>query len=289
MDFEELLDRLWGFDFETLKYDNLLVLINYRTRKRVYFHNCPRNSVQEWIDKENPILMGYNSQGYDKYILKGLLAGMSVEELKQVNDHIIGGGNGWDLDYGSEYINLPYIWDLMSCIKTFKSLKELEGNLRLNITESKVDFNVDHKLNEEEFEDLLYYCTCDVEALFPIFEMVIKQYKAKYVIAILGKIDPAYALSMTDANLTAALLGAKRQEHSDNFNYVYPDVINKSKIPKEVLDYIDDLIEHNDFNYKPKAPSFKIDDCVIQLGIGGIHGAKEETFVYDEGIEFNCD
>lgn len=289
MEFDDLLDRLYGFDFEVLKHDVLVVFINYRTRERTYFHNCPRNNISEWLEKTNPIIMGYNSQGYDKYILKGWLSGMSPEELKQLNDYIIDGGNGWEYDYGDEYIQLPYNWDLMGCIKTFKSLKELEGNLRMNITESKVDFNVDHKLTKEEFEDLLYYCTADVNALFPVFEMLINNYKSKFIIAKLGGIDPAYALSMTDANLTAKLLGGKKKTHNDNFAYVYPDVIDKSKIPKEVLDYIDDLVEHNDLNYKPKAPTLKIDDCVINLGVGGIHGAKETTFIYGENEVFECE
>lgn len=289
MEFDELLNRLWFFDIETLIHDTLIVFINYRTHERVYFHNSPRDQIYSWIQQSNPILSGYNAQGYDKYILKGWLAGMSAEELKQVNDHIIGGGNGWEIEYGDEYIELPYIWDLMGCIKTFKSLKELEGNLRLNITESNVDFNVDHKLNKQEFEELLYYCTCDVEALIPVFEILLNNYKSKYIIAKLGGIEPAYALSMTDANLTATLLGGKKQTHNDNFKYVYPKQIDKNKIPKAMLDYIDDLVEHNDLNYKPKAPSFRVDDCVINIGVGGMHGAKENTFTYSNGVEFECE
>ena len=94
---------------------------------------------------------------------------------------------------------------------------------------------------------------------------------------------------MTDANLTATLLKAKKKTHKDNFAYVYPKQIDKSKIPKEVLDYIDDLIAHNDLDYKVKAPSVKIDDCVIQLGVGGIHGCKEEGFIYGENNIFVCE
>lgn len=231
--------------------------------------------------------MGYNAKGYDKYILQALMGGYSPEEIKEVNDYIIGGGNGWELEL--PYVKIPTIWDLMGCIKTIKSLKELEGNLRLDITETTIPFDLPTKWTEQQYKEVLYYCEHDVQALFPIFEMLMKNYKSKYIIAKLGKMDPEYALSLTDANLTATLLGGVKKEHDDNFKYVYPNVIDKNKIPKEVLDYIDDLIEHNDLNYKVEAPKLKIDDCVIQLGVGGIHGAKETTFIYDEGVEFSCE
>ncbi len=288
MSFDDLLDRLWFADFEVLKYEWLLVCKNYRTHERVVFHNNPRNDVYEWINTAKPILSGYNFNGYDKYILKGILSGLSPSEIKQVNDHIINGGNGWDFEY-PELVELPTIWDLMNNIKTFKSLKELEGNLGLSIVESSIDFNVDHKLNKEEFEELLYYCDCDVEALFSIFPFMIKAYKSKFVIAKFGNINPEYALSLTDANLTATLLGAEKKEHNDNFKYVYPSQVQKEKIPKEFLDYIDDMIEHNDLNYKPPAPELDLDTIVFQTGLGGCHGfIKDGTFVYDRGDNLRC-
>lgn len=287
MSFDELLDRLWGFDSETFAHDTLFVFINYRTREEKVFHNSSADELVTWLTQVNPILMGYNAKSYDKYILQAWMCGYSPEEIKEVNDYIIGGGNGWELEL--PYAKIPTIWDLMGCIKTIKSLKELEGNLRLDITETTIPFDLPTKWTDEQYKEVLYYCEHDVQALFPIFEMLMKNYKSKYIIAKLGKMDPEYALSLTDANLTATLLGGVKKEHDDNFKYVYPDVIDKNKIPKEVLDYIDDLIEHNDLNYKVEAPKLKIDDCVIQLGVGGIHGAKETTFIYDEGVEFNCE
>lgn len=287
MSFDELLDRLWGFDSEVFAHDCLFVFINYKTGEEKVFHNSPADELVSWIENTKPILMGYNAKGYDKYILQAWMGGYSPEEIKEVNDYIIGGGNGWDLEL--PYVKIPTIWDLMGSIKTIKSLKELEGNLRLDITETTIPFDLPTKWNEQQYKEVLYYCECDVKALFPIFEMLMKNYKSKFIIAQLGKMDPEYALSLTDANLTATLLGGVKKEHTDNFGYTYPDVIDKSKIPQEVLDYIDDLIEHNDLNYKPEAPKLKIDDCVIQLGVGGIHGCKPYTFIYGEDEVFKCD
>ena len=287
MSFDELLDKLWGFDAEIFAHDSLFIFINYRTGKRVVFHNSLPNDIQEFLDEYSPILLGYNCNNYDKYILKCWLAGYTPEELKGVNDYIINGGNGWDIDCG--YIELPIMWDLFNEIVPRKSLKELEGNIRLNITETTVPFDLPTKWTKEQYEEVLYYCTCDVQALFPIFEMLINKYKSKFIISRLGKIDLAYGMSLTDAKLTSVLLGAKKQNHDDTFKYVYPKQVDKSKIPQPFLDYIDDVVKHNDLNYESIAPSLQYDECVIQLGHGGIHGAKLDTYIYDNGCELKCD
>ena len=287
MEFDELLDRIWGYDFEVTSHDWLLVLKNYRTRERIVFHNSPPNDIQNYIDYYNPIMMGYNNNGYDKFILKAILSGCNIEEVKEINDHIINGGNGWEIDLG--YTKVPTQIDLMNCIIPRKSLKELEGNLRMNITESTIDFKIDHKWTKQEYDEMLYYCDHDVDALFPIFDMLMTRFKSKYVIAKFGKIDVEYALSLTDANLTAVLLGAERQEHDDNFAYVYPEQVQKEKIPKEFLKYIDDLIEHNDLDYKPEAPALDLDSIIFQTGIGGGHGfIKNGTLTYDRGDNLKC-
>lgn len=288
MDFDSLLDRVWGYDFEVTSHDWLLVLKNYRNRKRIVFHNSIANDIQNFIDQFNPIMMGYNNNGYDKYILKAILNGYTPEEIKEVNDHIIAGGNGWELDLG--YTKVPTQIDLINCIIPRKSLKELEGNLRMNITETTIDFNIKTKWTEQEYEEMLYYCDHDVDALFPIFDTLMTRFKSKYVIAKFGNIDPEYALSLTDANLTAVLLGAEKQEHDDNFAYVYPEQVQKEKIPKEFLEYIDDLVAHNDLDYKPVAPALDMGSIIFQTGVGGGHGfIKEGVLEFDRGDNLKCE
>ena len=278
MDFEQLLDRLWGFDAEIFAHDSLFVFISYRSGERVVFHNCEPNKIQEFIDKYNPILIGYNCNHYDKWILKCWLAGYNPEELKDVNDYIIGGGNGWDIDCG--YVEVPTMWDLFNEINPRKSLKEIEGNLRLDITETTVPFDLPTKWTDEQYEEVVFYCTADVNALFPLFDKLKNGYKSKYIIAKFGNIDPEYALSQTNANLTAILLGAERKEYDDNFIYTYPSCIDKSKIPQEALDYFDDVIAHNDLDYNPPAPELELKDILFQLGLGGGHGFKKTGVYY---------
>lgn len=287
MEFDSLLDRIWGYDFEVTAHDWLLVLKDYRKRERVVFHNSIPNDIQNFIDTYNPILLGYNNNGYDKFILKAILNGYTPEEVKEVNDYIIAGGNGWEIDLG--YTKVPTQVDLINCIIPRKSLKELEGNLRMNITETTIDFNIKTKWTKQEYEEMLYYCDHDVDALFPIFDMLMTRFKSKFIIAKLGKMDPEYALSLTDANLTAVLLGGERQEHDDNFAYVYPEQVEKKKIPQAALDYFDDLIEHNDLDYKVEAPCLDLKTIDFQLGIGGGHAfIKEGVYNYDRGDDLKC-
>ena len=287
MEFDSLLDRIWGYDFEVTAHDWLLVLKDYRKRERVVFHNSIPNDIQNFIDTYNPILLGYNNNGYDKFILKAILNGYTPEEVKEVNDYIIAGGNGWEIDLG--YTKVPTQVDLINCIIPRKSLKELEGNLRMNITETTIDFNIKTKWNKQEYDEMLYYCDHDVDALFPIFDMLMTRFKSKFIIAKLGKMDPEYALSLTDANLTAVLLGGERKEHDDNFKYTYPEQVQKEKIPQAALDYFDDLIEHNDLDYKIEAPCLDLKTIDFQLGIGGGHAfIKDGVYSYNRGDDLKC-
>ena len=94
---------------------------------------------------------------------------------------------------------------------------------------------------------------------------------------------------MTDANLTATLLGAEKHEYDDPFDYKYPSVVDKNKIPKEVLDYIDDLVEHNDLNYKREAPCLDLGTILFQWGVGGNHSfVKNGKVIYEGELNFLC-
>lgn len=281
--FDELLDRVFYCDSETFAHDTLFVFISHKTQERFVFHNATCDEYQTFIDKYNPILVTYNGKGYDKYILKACLLGYSPEETKEINDFIIGGNNGWEYPFQG-YCEMPPLWDLFDCIKTFKSLKEIEGNLRMDITETTIPFDLPNKWNKQQYEEVLYYCTADVKALIPLFKRLINNYKAKYTICKLGKINPEKGLGMTDANLTATLLKAERIEHDDPFLYTYPKQVQKDKIPKEALEFFDDLIEHNDLHYKREAPCLDLKTIDFQIGVGGGHAfIKNGVYMYNNG------
>lgn len=282
MDFDSLLDRVWYYDIEIFAHDCLVVFISHKTRERVYFHNSLANDIQMFFDKYNPILIGYNCNNYDKWILKCWLAGYTPEELKEVNDYIIGGGKGWEIDCGR--INLPIHWDLFNEINPRKSLKEIEGNLRLDITETTVPFDLPTKWTKEQFEEVLYYCTCDVEALIPLFEKMRDGYAAKYTICEMGDIPFDYGLSLTNANLTATFLHAERKEHNDKNDYQYPSNFELEKILPEVKEYFDSFIR-GEIDIDDKNLPINLDGMRGNIGAGGIHLALD-NYIF-ESDDFN--
>lgn len=278
---------MWTLN-EVFAHDVLWVMISHKTNERFVFHNPTPEKLQRFVDEHNPIFMGFNVKGYDKYIFKACLLGYSPEEIKDINDFIIDGNNPWEYPYVG-YCDTGYWWDLFDCIKTYKSLKELEGNMRMDITETTIPFDLPTKWNKKQYEEVLYYCTADVKALIPLFKKLLNNYKSKYIICKLGNIEPVMGLSMTDANLTATLLGAEKHEYDDPFDYKYPSVVDKNKIPKEVLDYIDDLVEHNDLNYKREAPCLDLGTILFQWGVGGNHSfVKNGKVIYDGELNFLC-
>ena len=56
------------------------------------------------------------------------------------------------------------------------------------------------------------------------------------------------------------------------------------------LEYFDDLIAHNDLNYKREAPCLDLKTIDFQLGVGGCHGfSKFGTYIYDRGDGLSCE
>ncbi len=291
MEFDDLLDRLWIYDFEVFAHDWLLVAVNYRTDEEVVFHNSSRDDVNSWLVKNDVILCGYNNHSYDRYILQGIMVGCNPEEVKEINDKIVKEGiKGYEI--GLQKVYMTPQWDLYKEINPPKSLKELEGNMNMDITETTIPFDLPDKWNEQQYKEVLYYCEHDVRATKAVFDRLIDKYKSKFIVAKLGQLDPVKALSLTNANLSALFLNATPGNFTDYYDYKYPDIVDKSKIPQEFLDYIDDLVEHNDKDYKPDGPKLDINGIIFKVGVGGGHGFTKQGLInYDRGDmnDIKCD
>lgn len=284
MGFDELINnRLWGFDFEVTKYDWLLVLIKYSDKTKITFHNNCADNVFSFIEKYDPILIGHNARYYDQFILKGILSGFSVEEIKDINDHIINGGQGFELQY--DYVQLPPIWDTIQDVVPPKSLKEIEANLLMDITESTVSFDIDHPWNEREYNEMLYYCTKDVEALFPLFEARKGYFKTKYDLCVLSGIDPAYNMGLTNAKLCAKFLEAKKVDRDDEREYIIPSTIDINYVPKEILKFFERVHDKtiSDEELFTSKLEFDFHGMPSVFASGGAHGALP-NYRYDEKL-----
>lgn len=283
-DFDKLIqERLWGFDFEVTKYDWLLVLIKYSDKTKVTFHNNCADDIFTFIEKNNPILIGHNARYYDQYILKGIESGFSVEEVKNVNDYIINGGQGFELQY--DYVKLPPIWDTIQDVVPPKSLKEIEANLLMDITESTISFDIDHPWNEQEYEEMLYYCTKDVEAIFPLFEARKGYFKTKYDLCILSNIDPTYNVGLTNAKLCAKFLEAKKVDRDDEREYTIPKTIDINYVPKEILAFFERVHDKtiSDEELFTSKLEFDFHGMPSVFSNGGGHGALP-NYKYDEKL-----
>ena len=80
------------YDTEVFAHDFIVIFKDKATGEYAVFHN-DNLGVKEYINDES-IYCGFNSKGYDQYIIKAICSGFCPEEVKQVNDWINGGGQG---------------------------------------------------------------------------------------------------------------------------------------------------------------------------------------------------
>ena len=283
-----MLLKIYGYSTsnEVFAHDWLLVLIRYKDDKEIIFHNSLANDVQQFIDMYDPILIGHNARYYDQYILKAVLSSYTPEEIKDVNDYIINGGQGFELDFG--YVEIPPIWDTIQDIVPMRSLKEIEANLRLNITETTIPFDLPTKWTKKEYEEVLYYCEHDVMALKPLFEKRYGYFKTKFDICLLSNIDPLYNTGLTNAKLCAKFLKAKMIKRDDEREYTIPSNISIDLIDKKILNFfarIKDNSISDDELFTSKL-DYDFHGMPSVFAWGGAHGAKA-NFIYDYEKEPN--
>ena len=73
------------FDFEVFCHDWLVVAMDMTAKKEHVIINNPKELEELYEANKNDIWVGFNSNHYDQYILKGILCGF---DPKRVNDFI---------------------------------------------------------------------------------------------------------------------------------------------------------------------------------------------------------
>lgn len=283
-------EHLWIYDCEVTKFDNLFVFKNKVTKEYRVFHNDNLAIVKFLVSEPDIMLAGFNNKHYDSFILKAITMGASPMLVKEINDRIIGGEQGWNIEMMRDGIpnvdeqgNLVnYIrpleipqYDLMDDCQVGQSLKSIEGHYGLDITESSVSFDIDHPWTDEELEEMIYYCKHDVDATDILDDLRQNYLNGKIAVGERAGISERDALAMTNAKLTAKFLDAKPKKRNDERNYQYPDNLLREWIPDEVFQFFDRLKDKSISDeecFKGKY-EMKIDDCEVTIGFGGIHGA----------------
>ena len=270
-------------DLELLVYDcevfahDWLVVMKDQSGNYMSFWNDPANLCGYMDIHDDAVYVGFNSKHYDQYIVKTIAAGCTPEEVKEVNDFIIGGGTPWEHPYLCQQ-NFKFWFnncDLMDDTQKGTSLKSIEGHLGMSIEESSVDFNYEKKLTKAQREEVERYCRHDVDATEKLLEIRRDYLETKMHLAGIGKLDQIRALGMTEPKLAAAFMGAKAIEHDDERDYVFPDRLDYDYIPNEVIEFFERIWDNNipDAELFKTKLNFDISDCPTVFGFGGVHGA----------------
>lgn len=270
--------RLIVYDVEVFCEDWLVIFKDIETGKYTCVHN-DNEELKEYIS-EDCIYIGFNSKHYDQFIIKAICCGFTPQEVKQVNDFIIGGGQGWDCPMLRDFFFRFNNVDIKDDMQMGLSLKAIEGHLGLSVEESTVPFDIDRPLTEEELKETAKYCIHDVDTTEKLVELRKDYLKNKIHIGKLAGLDEVKAMGMTNAKLTAALLKAEQKPHDDERKYVYPPNLKREYIPQEVFDFFDRMYdpEISDKELFSDKQTFSIGDCPGVVGYGGIHAAIPNYF-----------
>ena len=270
--------RLIVYDVEVFAYDWLVTLKD----KESGIFTCIWNdseALKACLDEET-IYIGFNSKHYDSYIIKAIALGLSNQEVKQVNDYIIGGGQGWQCPLLNGFYFQFNNVDIRDDTQQGLSLKAIEGHLGMSVKESSVPFDIDRPLTAEERAETEFYCKHDVDTTEKLIDIRKDYLKNKINLGRLAGLNEVKAMSMTNAKLTAAMLKAEQKPHDDERKYTYPDNLRKEFIPQEVFDFFNKMYDpsvSDDELFKGKL-NLNIGECPITIGYGGIHGAIPNFF-----------
>lgn len=268
--------RIVVVDIEVFQYDWIAVFLDISDGTFTVYHN-DNAGLRILMSQPDTIFCGYNNKHYDNHILKAICCGADPALVKQINDFIIVEERpGWE----HWFIRKNRFWfdsfDLMDDTQVGTSLKHIEAHMGWNIEETEVDFNLDRPLTPEEIQSTIHYCKWDVKATAKLLTLRKGYLQAKLNVARTKGISDAKALYMTNARLTAAYLDAVPVTRYDEREYHYPDNLDQTLIPAEVIRFFDQLHDSSIpssqlFNSQIK---ILVDGAEAVIGFGGIHHAR---------------
>lgn len=268
-----MIDDFYVYDCEVFCADWLFVFKNIATGEYTVIHN-DNDALVQFLEGQ-PMLCGFNSKSYDNFIAKAVYLGFLPEEVKQLNDYLIGGGRGWEYDslqYQSVKIDSCDIRDDMY---EGLSLKACEGHMGMSVVESSVSFDLDRPLTEAELEETIFYCKHDVDATEKLVKLRESYLQTKINLGLRVGLDARKALSFTNAKLTAVMLKAQRREWNDGREYVYPPNLDVDIIPKPILDFFETIHDKtipDDVLFKTHL-DYTIAGFPCRYAWGGVHGS----------------
>ena len=275
--------KWFTYDVECFAHDFIVVFKDRDTGEYAVFHN-DNEGVRNFIT-DDAIYISFNGKHYDAYVIKAIVAGYSPEEVKQVNDWIIAGHQGWQCPLlDGVYFKFNNV-DIKNDVRIGLSLKAIEAHLGMSIEETEVDFDLGRPLTQDELELTIKYCKHDVDATEKLTEIRKDYLRTKLNLGKRAGIDGVTALSLTNAKLTAKMLRAEYLERTDGRDYVYPPNLDLSVIPKEILDFFDTIHDKSIPDDKLFGTNLQIDigGMPCTFAWGGVHGSLSGYFEEAKG------
>lgn len=262
------------FDFETFKYDWLVVAIDPIEKKEYVIVNDKPRLEQLYKQYKQDIWVGFNCRKYDQYILKAILCDFNP---KEVNDWIIvKDRKGWE--YSSLFRKFSLnVFDVMPNPPV--SLKTLEGFMGKNIHETSVPFDIDRPLTPKEIQETVDYCRDDVLNTIDVFLRRKGEFDAQMDLLKAFNL-PLSNIGKTQAQLAAVIFDAKKQKFKDEWDIRLPDNLQLGKyqfVADWFLDKKNHKYVHTVIGKSGKAKEEKVHlECEIAglphiIAWGGLH------------------
>ncbi len=265
------------FDFEVFKHEWLVV---FKTANQVYRIHNDRQKLKEVL-KNFTLLIGFNNHNYDDLILAELLSNKVVPDVYGLSQKII------NREKPKIRLNFPTI-DVMQEMKMGVGLKEIEANLKLNIHETPIDFNIKRKLFPAEIERIFTYCENDVNVTEQVFNLRADYFQSKFEIIQEFGLDPMCVKNTRAVLASKVLKCRKRPATNDRLNITYDKRLDLEKIPSQITNFYTDIEKKYDAggDYKElekEQLEFNINGVPHYFGFGGLHGAVD-NLVYEGNI-----
>ena len=265
------------FDFEVFKHEWLVV---FKTANQVYRIHNDRQKLKEVL-KNFTLLIGFNNHNYDDLILAELLSNKVVPDVYGLSQKII------NREKPKIRLNFPTI-DVMQEMKMGVGLKEIEANLKLNIHETPIDFNIKRKLFPAEIERIFTYCENDVNVTEQVFNLRADYFQSKFEIIQEFGLDPMCVKNTRAVLASKVLKCRKRPATNDRLNITYDKRLKLEKIPSQITDFYADIEKKYDAggDYKElekEQLEYTLNGVPHYFGFGGLHGAVD-NLVYEGNI-----
>lgn len=251
------------YDYKAFECGWVVVVVNAQSRQRFVVVNETDTFTNYFKEHKNEIWIGCNNSSYDPYILKSILLNLNV---KSVYDNMTKEGiKGWQIDNRFRNITINS-YD----VGKQKDIKLLTGFMGKNISECSVSSEIKRVPTMEEIQDVIDYCSYNVEQTMEIFLKRENDFNAQ--IKLIRTFDlPLEAIGRTQTQLASMILKSRKQSFNDWWNIKVPETLKLDKY-KYVSEWFLDPKNHRD----ESTLSCKIAGVEHSIGWGGLHGAKEK-------------